>query len=57
MTIDISIETVLALIVKNIENRNYFNAIAIAEYSIKQIEEKNKESKQEKASKDDRNIT
>ena len=48
MTIEMSIENVLVLIIKNIENKNYFNAIAIAEYAIKQIEEKNKELKQEK---------
>lgn len=41
MTIEMSIENVLALIVKNIENKNYFNAMAMAEYAIEQIKEHN----------------
>ena len=41
MTIEMSIENVLALIIKNIENKNYFNAIAAAKLAIKQIEEHN----------------
>ena len=55
MTIEMSIKNVLALIIKNIENKKYFNAIAVAESVIKKIEEKNKKSKQEKAQKDVKN--
>ena len=57
MTIEMSIENVLTLIIKNIENKNYFNAITIAEDIIEQIKEKNKESKQEKTPKDDKDTT
>jgi len=51
MKIEMSIKSILQLIIKNIENKNYFNAIELANSIIEQIEKQ--EKNKEKTSKDD----